>query len=109
MCISEAIYVGCEHLAARPVGRLVLKGKTQSLMVYEPVVEAEAQTRAPLADYREAYELLAAQRLNGLDPAEALRAFVALAALFPQDPLVALHLNRLQQGETGDEMVMTAK
>ncbi len=109
VCISEAIYMGCPDAVARPVGRLVLKGKKQPLMVYEPVVAGDEQTRVPLSEYKEAYGLLAAQRLNGLEPAQALRLFSQLAQSYPQDPLVRLHLVRLQRAETGDEIVMAEK
>lgn len=109
VCISEAIYIGCPDAVARPVGRLVLKGKKQPLMVYEPVVAGDEQTRVPLPEYKEAYGLLAAQRLNGLEPAQALRLFSQLALSYPQDPLVRLHLSRLQRAETGDEIVMAEK
>lgn len=108
-CMSEAIYQGCPDVVARPVGRLILKGKTLALMVYEPVVSGDEQTRAPLADYKDAYGLLAAQRLNGLGVAEALRAFETLAKTYPKDPLVNLHLGRMQRGESGDEIVMADK
>lgn len=108
-CMSEAVYVGCTGVEARPVGRLVLKGKKQPLMVYEPVVDGDEKTRAPLAEYKEAYALLAAQRLNGLDVTDGLHAFTMLAATYPQDPLVRLHIDRLQRGESGDEVVMVDK
>lgn len=108
-CMSEAIYIGCADVVVRPVGRLVLKGKKQPLMVYEPVVEGDEQTRAPVADYKDAYALLAAQRLNGLDVSDGLHAFTVLAATYPHDPLVRLHLDRLQRGESGDEVVMLDK
>ena len=108
-CMSEAIYVGCPNAVARPVGRLVLKGKKQPLMVFEPVVEGDELTRVPLNEYKAAYGLLTAQRLNGLAPAGGQRVFEMLTAQYPADPLVRLHLSRLQSGEIGDEIVMTDK
>lgn len=101
--------MGCLDAVARPVGRLVLKGKKQPLMVYEPVVAGDEQTRAPLPAYKEAYGLLVAQRLNGLETEQALHLFAQLAQHYPQDPLVCLHFGRLQRAETGDEIVMTEK
>jgi adenylate cyclase len=108
-CMSEAIYNGCPEAVARPVGRLILKGKKVPLMVYEPVVAGDELTRVPLADYREAYALLAAQRVNGLAAEDGLRAFATLAQHYPADPLIRLHLERMQRGETGDEIVMADK
>jgi len=109
VCISEVIYMGCLDAAARPAGRLVLKGKKQPLMVYEPVVDGDEQTRAPLSKYKEAYSLLVAQGLNGIESGQALHLFAQLAQLYPLDPLVHLHFGRLQRRETGDVIVMTEK
>jgi adenylate cyclase len=41
--------------------------------------------------------------------ADALARFDALAAAWPEDPLVALHRQRLTAGEQGDRIVMTEK
>ncbi|MEY2953930.1 MAG: hypothetical protein RLZZ401_2017 [Pseudomonadota bacterium] len=109
ICVSEVIYLGCADMQARPVGRLVLKGKKLPLMVYEPVAPGDAFTRAPLEDYKAVYALLAAQRLNGLDPAPTMARLAGLALQYPHDPLVRLHLDRLQRGELGDEIVMAEK
>ena len=46
--------------------------------------------------------------LERQDP-DADKAFTALAARYPEDPLAALHLKRLQAGETGTTIVMTEK
>jgi adenylate cyclase len=40
---------------------------------------------------------------------DALAAFEALAESYPDDPLVKLHLDRLQAGETGDLLVFKKK
>ncbi|MFM2261844.1 MAG: hypothetical protein RI959_520, partial [Pseudomonadota bacterium] len=37
ICVSQAILDGCEGALARPVGKLVLKGKSQALQVLEPL------------------------------------------------------------------------
>ena len=103
ICISEAVYEGCREALARPVARLVLKGKRQPLMVYEPVLEADAAARAPLAGYCAAYARLAQPGTVALD------AFSALAQQHPADPLVRLHHERLLRGESGEEIVMTEK
>ncbi len=53
--------------------------------------------------YLAAFEMLERQ-----DPG-AGRAFAALAETYPDDPLAALHLKRLQSGETGTTIVLTEK
>lgn len=106
LCVSQATLSGCtpeQHAIVRPVGQLVLKGKTEGLMVYEPVPADKAQGRAPSADYAAAYALM-----EGGD-ADALARFEALAASHPDDPLVQLHLGRLRAGETGTRIVFKDK
>ena len=99
MCASAATLAGWPELPARPVGRLLLKGKTHPLMVFEPLDADAAQDR----EYRRAFELLRARDSGSLE------AFELLAATRPHDPLVALHLARLQNGESGDLIVLTEK
>ena len=129
----------------RPIGRLLLKGKTQSLQVYEPVAAFRAAGYAPLADYCAAYALMADSATDEAtdndhgaatnmtpypasttaalthEPQEthasheashdspALQAFRQLAERFPDDPLVALHFNRLKNGARGALIVLDAK
>jgi adenylate cyclase len=105
ICVSEATLSGCAGVVTRPVGRLVLKGKSQPLMVFQPINDGLEFDGAPLDDpqYAAAYALLEQ------DADAARRAFEQLAASRPQDPLVKLHLTRLQDGQTGDLIVMTEK
>ncbi len=103
MCVSEAILAASPDVAVRPVGRLVLKGKTESLTVFEPIVAELARHYAPLDGYRAAYTALQ----EGQPDAPAL--FARLAADYPADPLVALHCRRLAAGDEGDLIVMREK
>ena len=104
VCISEAILAGCPGLPVRPVGRLVLKGKSQWLQTYEPVAATNANACAPLADYAAVMVLLQAGR-----SASALEQFEELARHYPKDPLVALHLRRLREGAPDDLIVLDSK
>jgi len=103
VCISEATLSGQPDMPVRSVGRLVLKGKTQALMVYQPIIADEGEEAARDVAYENAYELLRDEK------PEALQAFEALAAERPHDPLVTLHLERLRAGEQGDRIVMASK
>ncbi len=103
MCISEAILAACPDARVRPVGRLVLKGKTRMLAVYEPFVAEFESAYAPLADYVAAFAALRNES------ADAPALFDGLAAAYPGDPLVALHHRRLGAGEQGDLIVMHEK
>lgn len=103
MCVSAAILGDRPNIQARPVGQLVLKGKTQPLKVFEPLVAELAPRYAPFAAYRAAYEAMRSES------AEAPALFEKLAADYPDDPLVALHHHRLQAGAQGDLIVLTEK
>ena len=102
LCVSEDILQDSPDAPVRPVGRLVLKGKSHPLAVFEPVTGSD-DLRAPLEEYRRAWDALHQE-----DP-QAASLFSRLAQDWPQDPLVRLHHQRLQAGERGDLIVMTAK
>jgi len=103
VCVSEATLSGCPGALTRPVGELVLKGKTQALMVFEPIVATDAQPAGRDAEYEAAFNLL-----HEKNP-DALSAFERLAETRPLDPLVRLHLTRLRAGEQGDRIVLDEK
>lgn len=105
ICLSEATRSGCpENTLVRPIGKLVLKGKTQALQVYEPISPARAAHYAPLEKYLAAYRLM----VPG-EEALASQAFATLAKEFPNDPLITLHLKRLLEGSNDDLIVMNEK
>lgn len=103
MCVSENILGECPDARVRPVGRLVLKGKSQALAVFEPLTDELAASYAP----HEAYTAAFGQMRD--EDARAAESFRKLAADYPDDPLVALHNRRLQAGERGDLIVMSEK
>jgi adenylate cyclase len=103
ICVSGVTLADCGAAPARPIGRLVLKGKSQALPVFEPLPPDLPPGYAPAAAYQAAYQALADQA------PDALARFLALQAVHPNDPLVRLHLERLQQGEQGDLVVLDAK
>ena len=107
VCVSQAILEGCPGVAARAVGRLVLKGRSQWLQAYEPQAATHAAACAPAADYAAAMQRL--QTGSAEEAALALTQFEALAARHPHDPLVALHLRRLREGALDDLIVLAAK
>ena len=100
-CVSEATLSGCPDWPARPIGRIVLKGKARALAVFQPLDPQLHQVRD--AEYQDAFDLL-----RTVHP-DAIHAFEKLAGRRPDDPLVALHLKRLQGGETGDLILMSEK
>lgn len=96
VCVSEATLSGAPGVAARPVGKLVPKGKTEPLKVFQPLFSADVEHCAPLEEYLEAYDMMVK------DDPSAVEAFAQLALRFPSDPLLKLHVRRLRNGELGD-------
>ena len=103
MCVSEFILAACPEARTRPVGRLVLKGKTQALAVFEPVDDESAKAYAPAESFAAAFAALRDGK------PEAPESFRQLLAAYPDDPLVALHCRRLAAGAQGDLIVMDEK
>jgi len=92
ICVSGETVSRIRDFHGRPVGTLMLRGKTDVVEVFEPLL---ADDGSVLEAYSGAYQSLAAG-----EP-EAVAAFEALAEAAPDDPVVVLHLGRLKAGETG--------
>lgn len=104
ICVSEATLSGCPEARVRPIGRLVLKGKTQALKVFEPLTQPLPAAYTPEADYLSAYDKMA----NG-EVGQAQECFEALGLQHSADPLVKLHLKRLRDGASDDLIVLADK
>ena len=102
ICVSAAAAAQCPNLAFRPIGEITLKGKQTEIEALQPYTDADDGCAAPDA-YRAAYLLLRAAA------PEAETAFANLAADWPDDPLVAFHLARLRDGETGARLELDQK
>ncbi|HSG24024.1 MAG TPA: adenylate/guanylate cyclase domain-containing protein [Azonexus sp.] len=105
ICISAATLAGCPNATVRPVGRLVLKGKTEAIQVFEPLTVEREKLYAPLTSYLEAYRQLATMG----EQWSVKQTFEALSCCYPDDPLVLLYACRLRRGEGGDLILMTEK
>lgn len=102
VAMSGATAERCPDIARRSIGRIVLKGKTEPIAVFQPLAAEEAEGGF-MQRYAQAYAAMAAGQ------AEALALFQALAAARPEDGPVALHLERLDQGASDDLVVMSDK
>lgn len=100
-CVSAATLSGCPDWPARPVGRIILKGKSHLLEIFEPLDPLTASS--PDADYQHAFDLMRSEL------PEAREVFERLAVERPLDPLIALHLERLRSGKTGDLIILDEK
>jgi adenylate cyclase len=92
ICVSHETVSRIRDFHGRPVGALMLRGKTDSVEVFEPLTIENGST---LEAYSGAFQSLAAGEPG------AVAAFEALAEAAPDDPVVELHLGRLKAGETG--------
>ncbi|HUH84081.1 MAG TPA: adenylate/guanylate cyclase domain-containing protein, partial [Stellaceae bacterium] len=102
ICISDATRRDAPGIEFRPLGAVVVKGKSKGIAVWEPL-HADGGRDGYLARWRDAYAKLEA----GAAEAELLLA--DLKKEDPADKTVALHLDRLRRGERGVELVLTEK
>jgi class 3 adenylate cyclase/CHASE2 domain-containing sensor protein len=102
LCVGHAARMLCKGVTFRPIGSVILKGKTEALDVWEPLHE-----QAYGADYLARYE--AAFKTASDEAPLAAVLFAKLAAEAPDDPLVHFYLERLNSGETGINIKMTEK
>ncbi|OYQ31705.1 hypothetical protein CHU95_21460 [Niveispirillum lacus] len=102
VAMSGATAERCPDLPRRPIGRIVLKGKTEPIAVFQPLTDEEAAS-VFMQGYQRAYAALA----SGQTGAAAL--FEALAMQQPDDGPVALHRERLAKGGDSDLVIMSDK
>ena len=101
-CVSEVTRAECKSISFRPMGMVIVKGKTQALGVFEPLTEERAQSEY-IKRYLHAYEHLE----QGAEDTLAL--FEELYAENPYDGCVEIHLERLRTGTRSPEIAMTEK
>jgi adenylate cyclase len=94
ICVSAAVVDGVPDFKGRPVGDLMLRGRSEPLRVYEPLSDASADAGA-VAQYADAFAKLEA------GDAAAMPAFAALVGAHADDKLAGFHLKRLLNGEKG--------
>jgi class 3 adenylate cyclase/CHASE2 domain-containing sensor protein len=102
LCVSGATRALCKGIGFRSVASAVLKGKSEALELWEPLHDTAVSSEF-LSAYEAAYD-----RLRRGQP-EAVTMFAALLETQPDDPCVLLHVERMRQGMTGVDMVMTEK
>jgi len=97
ICVSESIAKAARNFRGRPVGDIVLRGRSEPLRTYEPLDE-KAFAAPATAQYAEAFAKLEA------GDASAMPAFAALVGMHADDPLASFHLKRLLNGAKGVRM-----
>ena len=102
ICVSGTTARHCPAHFFRPIGELILKGKTEAIETYEPVSEEESHSPR-VERYRAAYGYLKKEH------PDAGRMFSELLQAYPDDSLVQYHANRISQGETGTVIAFDKK
>lgn len=102
ICVSAATAKRCPEQRFHPVAELVLRGRTRAVSVLSPMAQPQSDSSL-YEEYCRFY-----QRLEAGEPG-LLKAADALQRLHPDDPLIALHTDRLRQGEGGVRIVLREK
>jgi adenylate cyclase len=97
ICISSSVAEAAENFRGRPVGDLVLRGRSEPLRAFEPLPQEKFEAPAT-AQYSEAFAKMAAGDVA------AMPAFAALVGMYADDPLAGFHLKRLLNGGKGIRM-----
>jgi class 3 adenylate cyclase len=93
VCASETTVGMATCHPCRPLARIVVKGRSQPIEVFEPLA-VRAQEEKTVKLYHAAYEMLS----EHIDHEVALRSFRSLHDAVPDDPVVALQIARLESG-----------
>ena len=99
ICVGATLAARVEHFRGRPVGDLLLRGKTEVLRAFEPLRIEQFEDPAT-ASYLEAFA-----KLEAGDPG-AIAAFAAHVGNRADDQLASFHLRRLLNGATGTQIAM---
>jgi len=102
-CGSRKVFELAGDTGYRPLGDVVVKGRTEALPICELLDERRSGSDL-VVHYREAY-----QALEAGDAALARALFDTLGAIAPKDGPIAFHLKRLAEGHTDARIEMTEK
>jgi adenylate cyclase len=99
ICVSAILAAKVKDFRGRPVGDLLLRGRSEVLRAFEPLRAKEYEdptTKSYLAAFA---------KLEEGDPG-AMAAFAAHVGKCPEDQLASFHLKRLLNGETSTRIAM---
>jgi adenylate cyclase len=99
ICVSATLADRVKEFRGRPIGDLILRGKTEPLRVFEPL-GVEQYNDPATKSYLDAFA-----KLEASDP-DAIAAFAAHVGKLPRDRLASFHLKRLLNGATGTRITM---
>jgi adenylate cyclase len=99
ICVSATLANKGKDFRGRPIGDLILRGKTEPLRVFEPL-RTEQYDDPATKSYLDAFA-----EPEVRDP-DAIAAFAAHLGKLPKDQLASFHLKRLLNGATGTLIAM---
>ena len=99
ICVSAVLAGKVKDFRGRPVGDLLLRGRTEALRAFEPLRAKESEDPSTKS-YLEAFA-----KLEASDPG-AMAAFAAYVGKLADDQLASFHLKRLLNGATGTRIAM---
>ena len=99
ICVSATLAGKVDQFRGRPIGDLMLRGRSEPLRAFEPL-SSDRYESPSTKSYLDAFA-----KLEAGDPA-ALAAFAAHVGQHPDDQLASFHLKRLLNGGTGTRIAM---
>ena len=102
ICVSEHVVGQIPSFTGRPIGTVLLPGKTEQLKIFEPL-SAERMESPGIKAYQAAFA-----KLEGGD-SSASQAFAAVVGEYTDDPLATYHLKRTLAGEAGVNIILKDK
>jgi len=99
ICVSATLAGKVADFRGRPIGDLMLRGRTEAMRALEPL-RVEQYDEPATKGYIDAFAKLEA------GDAGAIAAFAAHIGKHPQDQLASFHLKRLLNGATGTRIAM---
>ena len=99
ICVSAILAAKVKEFRGRPVGDLMLRGRTEALPAFEPLSVKQYEDPATKS-YLEAFA-----KLEAADPG-AMAAFAAHVGKHADDQLASFHLKRLLNGANGTRIEM---
>jgi len=102
ICVSEDVVRRIPGFTGRPIGTVLLPGKTEQLKLFEPLPK-ERMESAAIRAYQKAFAKLET------GDSSATQAFAAVVGEHDNDPLATYHLKRILAGESGVNITLMEK
>ena len=102
VCVSETTVEKCSNFIGRPIGSLLLKGKSKPVKTYEPLNREQINSEN-VRSYLSAFALLNENTMA------AKEAFKKISSRYSNDRLAKNHYDRLNSGKSGTTIILPYK